>query len=141
MLQILSLKNPLWMKGLSWKQRVCYLNSCLFWFFGLARLVFFISPLLYLFFGVRVYNASEWQVLGYAVPHIFGTIMVTDFLYGRVRHPFFSELYEAVQSMYLVPVIFRRCQSLAPVQGHQKSLETVPGPLAVPSTLFLSSRE
>jgi len=105
MLQIFSLKNPLGVKGLNWAQRICYLNCCLFWFFGLARLVFFLSPLLYLYFGVRVYNASEWQVLEYAVPHILGSILVTDYLYGRVRHPFFSELYEAVQSIYLVPVI------------------------------------
>jgi cellulose synthase (UDP-forming) len=105
MLQIFSLKNPLGVKGLNWAQRVCYLNCCLFWFFGLARLVFFLSPLLYLYFGVRVYNASEWQVLEYAVPHILGSILTTDYLYGRVRHPFFSELYEAVQSIYLVPVI------------------------------------
>jgi cellulose synthase (UDP-forming) len=106
MLQIFSLKNPLLVKGLNWGQRICYLNSCLFWFFGLARVVFFISPLLYLFFGMRVYNASEMQVLGYAVPHILGSMLVTDYLYGKVRHPFFSELYEAVQSMYLVPAIF-----------------------------------
>jgi len=143
MLQILSLKNPLWMKGLSWKQRVCYLNSCLFWFFGLARLVFFLSPLLYLFFGVRVYNASEWQVLGYALPHIFGTILVTDYLYGRVRHPFFSELYEAVQSMYLVPVILSTLiNPRSPrfkVTPKGKSLETeYLSPLAVPFYLLFS---
>jgi cellulose synthase (UDP-forming) len=143
MLQILSLKNPLWKKGLSWKQRVCYLNSCLFWFFGLARLVFFLSPLLYLFFGIRVYNASEWQVLGYAVPHIFGTIMVTDYLYGRVRHPFFSELYEAVQSMYLVPVILSTLLNpRSPrfkVTPKGKSLESeYLSPLAVPFYLLFS---
>jgi cellulose synthase (UDP-forming) len=137
------LKNPLWTKGLSWKQRVCYLNSCLFWFFGLARLVFFISPLLYLFFGVRVYNASEWQVLGYAVPHIFGTILVTDYLYGRVRHPFFSELYEAVQSIYLVPVILSTLiNPRSPrfkVTPKGKSLETeYLSPLAVPFYLLFS---
>jgi cellulose synthase (UDP-forming) len=143
MLQIFSLKNPLWQKGLTWVQRICYLNSCMFWFFGLARLVFFISPLLYLFFGVRVYNASEWQVLGYAVPHIFGTIMVTDFLYGRVRHPFFSELYEAVQSMYLVPVILSTLiNPRSPrfkVTPKGKSLETeYLSPLAVPFYLLFS---
>jgi len=145
MLQIFSLKNPLWQRGLSWAQRVCYLNSCLFWFFGLARLVFFISPLLYLFFGVRVYNASEWQVLGYAAPHIFGTILVTDYLYGRVRHPFFSELYEAVQSIYLVPVILstliRPRSPRFKVTPKGKSLEAeYLSPLAVPFyILFLLS--
>jgi cellulose synthase (UDP-forming) len=143
MLQIFSLKNPLWQRGLTWMQRVCYLNSCMFWFFGLARLVFFISPLLYLFFGVRVYNASEWQVLGYAVPHIFGTILVTDYLYGRVRHPFFSELYEAVQSMYLVPVILSTLiNPRSPrfkVTPKGKSLENeYLSPLAVPFYILFS---
>jgi len=105
MIQIFCLKNPLVMKGLHFAQRICYANSCLFWFFGLARLIFFMAPLLYLLLGIRVYNASASQVLAYALPHILGSIIVTDYLYGRVRHPFFSELYEAVQSVFLVPAI------------------------------------
>ena len=105
MIQIFSLKNPLFFKGLSFAQRLCYLNACLFWFFGLARLIFFISPLLYLYFGLRVYNASGMQVLAYAIPHIFASILVTVYLYGKVRPPFFSDLYEAVQSIYLAPAL------------------------------------
>jgi cellulose synthase (UDP-forming) len=105
MIQIFTLKNPLFLKGLTLAQRLCYLNSCLFWFFGLARLIFFISPLLYLYFGLRVYNASGMQVVAYAFPHIFGSLLVTGYLYGKVRPPFFSELYEAVQSIYLAPAL------------------------------------
>lgn len=105
MIQIFLLKNPLFMRGLNLAQRLCYTNSCLFWFFGLARMVFFIAPLLYLLLGIRVYNASELQVLVYTVPHILASLIVTDYLYGKVRHPFFSELYEAVQSVFLVPAI------------------------------------
>jgi cellulose synthase (UDP-forming) len=100
--------------------------------------VFFISPLLYLFFGVRVYNASEWQVLGYAVPHIFGTIMVTDYLYGR-EAPVFSELYEAVQSMYLVPVILATLINPRPrfkVTPREEPGRRIPEPLAVPFYLL-----
>ena len=106
MIQILLLKNPLFAKGLSLSQRLCYVNSCLFWLFGLARIIFFLAPLAYLFFGLRVYNASVVQVLAYALPHLLGSTLVAHYLYGTVRHTLFSEFFETVQSLYLLPAIF-----------------------------------
>jgi len=105
MIQIFVLKNPLFQKGLCWYQRICYTNNCLFWLFGAARAVFFIAPLMYLLFGLKVYNASLTQVLAFTIPHVFGAVMLSDFLYGHVRHPFFSELYEAVQSFFNIPAL------------------------------------
>ncbi len=105
MVQILLLKNPMRQKGLRPTQRICYLNSCLFWLFGFARIVFFASPLLFLFFGLKVYNASLVQVLLYAVPHLAASYAVVNHVYGKLRHPFFSELFETIQSVFLVPAI------------------------------------
>jgi cellulose synthase (UDP-forming) len=105
MMQIFVLKNPLFKKGLSVGQRICYFNSCFFWLFGLARIIFFISPLLFLFFGLRIYNASLSQVMIYAVPHLLASYYVTNYLFGRLRHPFFSELYETIQSIFLAPAV------------------------------------
>jgi cellulose synthase (UDP-forming) len=105
MVQILLLRNPLLQRGLSTAQRICYLNACLFWLFGFARLIFFLSPLLFLLFGLRVYNASLMQVLVYAVPHLVASYFVSNFLYGKLRHPFYSELFEIIQSIYLIPAV------------------------------------
>ncbi|MFO7708784.1 MAG: glycosyltransferase [Desulfobacterales bacterium] len=105
MMQMFVLKNPLFKKGLSLGQRLCYFNSCFFWLFGLARIIFFISPLLFLFFGLRIYNASLTQVAIYAVPHLLASYYVTNYLFGRLRHPFFSELYETIQSIFLAPAV------------------------------------
>lgn len=105
MIQILLLRSPLWTKGLSLAQRVCYLNACLFWLFGFARIIFFLSPLMFLVFGLRVYNASLMQVLVYAVPHLLASYFVSNHLYGKLRHPFYSELFEIIQSIYLIPAI------------------------------------
>lgn len=105
MTQIFMLKNPLWVKGLTLAQRLCYFNSCFFWFFGLARFTFFLAPLMLLFFGFRIYNASLAQVLVYAVPHLVSAHFISNFLFGKHRHPFFSELYEAIQSIYMVPAV------------------------------------
>ncbi len=105
MIQIFMLKNPLFMKGLKLYQRISYFNSCVFWFFGIARFIFLLAPLAYLYFGLKVYNASLPQILAYTVPHLVGVVIVTDYLFGRVRHPFFSELYESMQSIFLLPAI------------------------------------
>ena len=105
MVQIFILKNPLLTRGFKIYQRLCYSNSCLFWFFGLARFVFFLAPAAYLLFGLKIYNASVPQVLAYAIPHVLSCLLVADFLYGKVRWPFFSELYETAQTLFLIPAI------------------------------------
>jgi cellulose synthase (UDP-forming) len=105
MVQVLLLGNPLFKKGLTMFQRLCYFNSCYFWFFGIARIIFYISPAAYLLFGLKVYNASVTQVLAYAVPHIISSFLINQYLYGKVRWPFFSELYESVQSIFLTPAV------------------------------------
>jgi len=105
MIQIFILKNPLFQKGLSPFQKVCYFNTCFFWFFSIARVIFFFSPLMLLFFGLRIYNASLVQVFAYAGPHLMAAYFLSNYLFGKFRHPFFSELYETIQSIYLLPAI------------------------------------
>lgn len=102
MIQILMLKNPLKQKGLKWYQRLCYTNSCLFWFFGVARVIFIFAPLFYLLFSLRVYNVSVEQIVAYAVPHLICSLNTSNYLYGKVRHPFFSEVFETAQSFFLL---------------------------------------
>lgn len=105
MMQLFILKNPLFAKGLTLHQRLCYFNSCFFWFFGFTRFVFYIVPSLFLIFGLRVYHASSDQILLYALPHVIGAFITMDFFYGNARKPFFSEIYESVQSIFLMPAI------------------------------------
>ncbi|MGE0355650.1 MAG: UDP-forming cellulose synthase catalytic subunit [Burkholderiales bacterium] len=105
MVQIFLLHNPLFCKGLSLAQRLCYLNVCLFWFFGVARVVYFVAPAGFLVFGLSIYHASAPQVLAYALPFVVSNFIVSDFLFGRTRLLFFSEIYESVQSVFLAPAV------------------------------------
>lgn len=105
MTQIFVLSNPLFAKGLSIPQRLCYFNSCFFWFFGIARFIFYIGPGLFLLLGQKVYHASVDQVIAYAIPHVLSLFVVMDFLYGRLRRRFFSEIYESVQALFLAPAV------------------------------------
>ncbi len=105
MVQIFLLKNPLFLKGLSFPQRLCYFNSCFFWFFPFARLVYLLAPVAFLFFGLKIY-AANWQTfVSYVIPHMIAVLTVSNFLYGKVRWSFVSELYELIQSIYTMPAI------------------------------------
>ena len=105
MLQILLLKNPAFIKGLSFMQRLSYLNSCLFWLFPIFRYIFVLAPLVVLYFGINIYNATLWQVLNYALPHLVCSAMVVYYLYPKARGFLFSEILETVQMIYLLPSI------------------------------------
>ena len=100
MVQIFLLKNPLFKPGLTLAQRLGYLNSCFYWFFPLARLIFVLAPLLFLFFGVRIYDAEMGDFLAYGAPHIVGALLLASTLYGRTRWAFASELYEISQAIH-----------------------------------------
>ncbi|MGR3218636.1 MAG: UDP-forming cellulose synthase catalytic subunit [Candidatus Anammoxibacter sp.] len=106
MTQILVLKNPIFAKGMTFYQRLCYLSSTVFWFFGLSRFIFYIVPAAFLICNLKVYHASAAQVIAYTLPHIVGSLLATSFLHGKLRWPFFSEIYESVQSIFLIPVVF-----------------------------------
>ncbi|MEO7741715.1 MAG: UDP-forming cellulose synthase catalytic subunit [Usitatibacter sp.] len=105
MVQIFLLHDPLFVPGLTLAQRLCYFNCCLFWFFGIARVLYFIAPAAFLLFGMAIYHAAAPQIVAYAFPYVLSTFVVTDFLFGRIRRPFFSEIYESVQSVFLAPAV------------------------------------
>jgi cellulose synthase (UDP-forming) len=111
MVQILLLKNPLSQKGLRWWQRLAYFNSAFFWFFPFARVCFLLAPSAYLVFGLHIYNANFQQFLAYALPHVAAAVIASDFLFGRVRWAFVSELYELAQSIYALSGLLRVIQS------------------------------
>jgi len=105
MVQIFVLHDPLFVPGLSFAQRLCYFNCCLFWFFGIARVIYFFAPAAFLIFGLSIYHASALQILAYAIPFVLSTFVVTDFFFGQTRRPMFSEIYESLQSVFLAPAV------------------------------------
>lgn len=105
MLQLGFLNNPTFKSGLSWPQRICYTSFYLYWFFGFARFVFFIAPSLFLLMGIQIYHASMAEAAIYALPHLLCSMMIMRYLFGRYRWPLFSELYESIQSLFLLPAV------------------------------------
>lgn len=102
MTQLMILKNPLRHPGLSWYQRLSYLNCMMFWLFPFARIIFLLAPLSYLLLGSSVYNANLHEMVSYVLPHLIGGIILTDYLYGNARWMFVSEFYELLLSLFMI---------------------------------------
>ena len=105
MMQILIYPRPMLKGGLSLPQRLCYSSSALFWLFPFVRLTFLVAPLFYLFFGLEIFTASGAEFIAYVFSYMAVNLMMQNYLYGRYRWPWISELYEFIQSVYLLPAV------------------------------------
>ena len=105
MMQILIYHRPMLKSGLSLPQRLCYSSSALFWLFPFVRLTFLVAPLFYLFFGLEIFTASGAEFIAYVFSYMAVNLMMQNYLYGRYRWPWISELYEFIQSVYLLPAV------------------------------------
>jgi cellulose synthase (UDP-forming) len=101
MVQILLLKNPLFKQGLTLAQRLCYLSSSMFWLFPLSRMAFIFAPMLYIFFGMKIYAANSQEFVAYTMTYMLSALMVQSYVFGRFRWPFISDVYEYIQSVML----------------------------------------
>jgi cellulose synthase (UDP-forming) len=105
MMQIMRYKFPAFKRGLRLPQRLCYMSSSMFWLFPFSRFCFLISPLCYLFFSLEIFTASGGEFFAYTFTYMMVNFMMQNYLYGRYRWPWISDLYEYIQTIYLLPAV------------------------------------
>jgi cellulose synthase (UDP-forming) len=106
MVQIMRTDNPLFARGLSPAQRLCYFNAMTHFLYALPRLIFLTAPLIYLIFG-HINIPGYWAaILAYALPHLVLSNMANSRIQGQHRHSFWNDIYETVLAPYiLLPTI------------------------------------
>ncbi|MFC0386348.1 UDP-forming cellulose synthase catalytic subunit [Muricoccus vinaceus] len=105
MVQIFRIDNPLLGPGLTPTQRFCYVASMWHFLFPVPRFIFLTAPLAYLLFEQNIIAASPLAIVAYAGPHVVHAVLTNSKLQAKVRHSFWSEIYETVLSLYLLPVV------------------------------------
>ena len=105
MIQILRIDNPLFGRGLTVGQRICYLQATAHFLFAIPRVVFLTAPLAYLLLFQNSIAASPLAITAYALPHIFHAVATNSRVQRNWRHSFWSEIYETVLALFLVRVI------------------------------------
>ena len=100
MAQIVRLDNPLFKQGLSLAQRLNYFNAAWHFFNGLPRLIFVLTPALYLVFDLHPVNADVREVLVYAIPHLVLVTLGAVTAHRNVRHSLWPEVYDVAIAPY-----------------------------------------
>ena len=101
MIQVMRTDNPLFARGLSPAQRLCYFNAMTHFLYALPRLIFLTAPLIYLIFG-HVNVPGYWAaILAYAFPHLVLSNITNSRIQGQHRHSFWNEIYETVLAPYI----------------------------------------
>ncbi|WP_137151250.1 UDP-forming cellulose synthase catalytic subunit [Devosia sp. FKR38] len=106
MLQIMMMKFPLFKRGLSMSQRLCYMSSTMFWLFPITRMTFLFAPFFYIFFDLQIFTASGGEFFAYTMTYMLANMIMQNYLFGKWRWPLISELYEYIQSVHLFPALF-----------------------------------
>lgn len=92
-MQILRKMNPLFYRGLTWKQRLQYFASVASYFDGLQKLVFYLAPLVFLYTGALPVRVSDRDLMIRLVPYILLTITSFELLSRGTGWILISERY------------------------------------------------
>jgi len=99
--------NPIFKKGLSMGQRLCYYASVHYFFFGWARLVYLFAPLAFLLFGVMPLKATPLEISIYYVPKLAVFLAVFPLVSGGRRTMMASDLYETAVCFFQAPAALK----------------------------------
>jgi cellulose synthase (UDP-forming) len=101
MTQIFFHDNPLFVKGLSLAQRICYFSGILYFFNGIQRFVFLVAPLFFLLFGFMTIDAGIVELATYYAPSFLCLFWGYSILTKGYRHLFWAEVYETALCVYM----------------------------------------
>lgn len=101
MAQIFRTDNPLFGKGLSLLQRLCYVNAMLHFLSGVPRLIYLTAPLAFLLLHSYIVYAPAVAILLNVVPHMMHASLTNSHMQGSFRRLFWGEIYETALAWYI----------------------------------------
>lgn len=100
-LQLLKYKNPLFQKGLNWKQKLVYFDGVFFWYTSLIKLLFVIAPMLSLITGTFFIDAPIESLVIFFIPYYVSQYIVFTTAYSKTRSMLWANIYEMIMCPYL----------------------------------------
>jgi len=99
--------NPLFVKGLTFSQRLCFFATIFGWFLGIPKLIYFTTPAVMLLTGWYPIVPFDWPFIWRYL--IFLTVIILGFKiasqgYGRIRY---DEAYNMMNFFVLIKAVFK----------------------------------
>lgn len=96
--QVIKKFNPLKMKNLTISQKLIYLDGFFYWMFGIQKMVYILSPLLFLLFRVIIFTASGFDLVLIFLPHFISTSLYFKTISGKERNTIWSHIYDTAMA-------------------------------------------
>ena len=92
----------LYKSGLNGRQKADYLSGIYYWFFGIRNIIYFLVPLLYSFFGIKIIQGNlVWFVILFFIQFVIKRFVI-DILEERKVSSAWNRIYETI----LTPIVF-----------------------------------
>ncbi len=99
--QVYKRYSPLRMKGLGFAQKILYLDGLFYWMFGIKKLVFVISPLLFLFFRISLFDTNIFDLVYLYIPHYLATVCYFKAVAKEKSSVFLGHIYEMALAAFM----------------------------------------
>lgn len=96
--QLWRLKNPIFLKGLSMPQRICYTAGMLHFLYGIPRLIYIITPCLFLLLGLCPMKVDVFDYIVFVAPYLLLYLLNQNYIFKNFRHSFWSDVYEVINA-------------------------------------------
>ena len=94
-------------KGLTIRQKLDYLASVFYWFFGIRRIIYLIIPLLFSLFGIMIIDCNLVLFLYLFIPQYFMKRIVLDLVEDNRRSATWNKIYEIILSPILAKEVLK----------------------------------
>ena len=104
-MQVMRQENPLFCRGLSFGQRICYFSSFYFYWMSFVKLFFVLTPIISLCLGVFPLVTQPLAYADYFLPYFLLNIVCSIILQGGFRNFFASERFNLLKMHVLMKSI------------------------------------
>lgn len=100
-IQIFLFNRGMFFKNLTGPQKIFYLSGLMYYFFGFPRLIFIMSPILYLLFDIKPLAANLYEVGLFLIACYISKVYFFRKVAKKYRNFVFTDIYETAVCFYL----------------------------------------
>lgn len=93
-------------KNLTFRQKLVFLNSYLYWWAFLRRLLYIMAPILFTVFNVKVVDTDFWTLLLFWLPSYYFIHLSMQDLSSDIRTQRWGEVQETIFAPYMILPVF-----------------------------------
>lgn len=100
-LQVVKKYNPFKMKGLSFLQKLFYIDGTIYWLTSIQKIIFLICPFFYLLFNISAVNVYPQKLFSFFVPLLISQYLVFRQMISNTRTIKWSHYYETAMAPHI----------------------------------------